>query len=159
MLINNFYYNLCYWLFVPAWRLYSIRLMLIHYTSLRSSFYNENANSLCQFWGSAFMVRVLSLYYKYMPIWLPFKLVKKYCVRWRSRSAINFGWHYAIISTNLLKTRFENPAQHHDSDLIVTWNCHKTIIKLIGNQSISISLLVLGHLYANLDVKLLCSKI
>ena len=82
-------------------------------------------------------------------------MVKKYRVRWRSRFAINFGWHYGIIQADLLSTWFEGPTQCHGSDLAVPWDFPGTVIELAGYWSVSINLPVS---VPALDAEFLCLK-
>ena len=74
-------------------------------------------------------------------------VVKKYHVGWRSRSVINFGWHYTIISADLLGMWFEDPAWCHASDLIVSRIYYGAVMELVGNYQ-----------FASLGAELLCPK-
>ena len=80
------------------------------------------------YWHSV-LVWMLVLYWEFTHIWLPFKILK-WCKKrgdgWRSRSAINFGQHYAIISADLWACDLVNPSWCHDSVVVASWNRHGT---------------------------------
>ena len=86
------------------------------------------------------------------------KLCKKNGDRWCGKFVTNFGWHYAIILADLLGMWFEDPAWHHDSDLVVSWNCHRTSKELARNWSDSISSPVSGQLGCQLECRVIYVK-